>query len=89
VTGVAFTPDGKRLATASKDMTLKLWDVALGRDILTLDAHDMPVSCVAFSADGHRLAAGVGDVAGKPAEIRIWDAEPITDGAARNREPAK
>jgi WD40 repeat protein len=62
-----FSPDGKRLATAATDGTLRLWDLASGQEVLTLDTP--PCFDIAFSADGQRLAAG-----GPGAAIRVWDA---------------
>ena len=56
VNGVAFSPDGTRLATASGDQTAKVWDVASGREVLTLTGHTDAVHGVAFSPDGTRLA---------------------------------
>jgi WD40 repeat protein len=53
---VAFSPDGKTLATASRDHTVKLWDRASGREIATLKGHRDPVCSVAFSSDGRVLA---------------------------------
>src|SRR5207253_1214039 len=58
---VAYGPDGKRLATASKDQTVKLWDLDNGHELLTYTGHDDLVRCVAFSPDGTKVAsAGYG-----------------------------
>jgi WD40 repeat protein len=56
VGGVAFSPDGKALATASADGTVKFWDAATGKELATLKAHDDIVAAVAFSKDGTRFA---------------------------------
>jgi WD40 repeat protein len=64
---VAFSPDGVRLATASLDKTVKVWDIRTGTPLLDLK-HSAPVGSVAFSPDGTRLAAGSGDMT-----VRIWE----------------
>jgi WD40 repeat protein len=69
VMGAAFSPDGTRLATASWDGTLKIWNVADGKELLTLRGHVKPVTSVAFSPDGTRLAS-----AGTDRTVRLWDA---------------
>ena len=69
VFGVAFSPDGKRLATASSDHTAKIWDADNGQELLTLRGHEGPVFSVAFSPDGKRLATASNDKTAK-----IWDA---------------
>src|SRR5436190_804834 len=57
VQSVAFSPDGKTLASASSDKTIKLWDVATGKQRATLNGHTDGVSSVAFSSDGKTLAS--------------------------------
>ncbi len=72
VTYAAFSPDGRRLATASFDRTIKLWDVATGRDVFTLRGHTAGVIGVAFSPQGHLLVSG-----GIDATARVWNATPL------------
>jgi WD40 repeat protein len=74
---VQYSRDGKRLATASRDMTSALWDAATGKRLLTLRGHTRPVMCVASSLAGGRLAtaaapsrSGLGDSKGS---VRVWD----------------
>ncbi|MFO0959262.1 MAG: protein kinase, partial [Isosphaeraceae bacterium] len=78
VTSVAFSPDGKRILTASYDGTAKVWDAATGQQILTLKGHTMWVISAAFSADGRRIVTGAGEygIVGKPtrSEAKVWDA---------------
>jgi WD40 repeat protein len=67
--GVAFSPDGRRLAAGCADQTVKVWDVATGRQTLTLAGHTGAVQCVAYSPDGRHLAS-----AGEDRTVRLWDA---------------
>ena len=69
VSGVAFSPDGARLASASGDQTVKVWDAATGQELRTLKGHTSYVSGVAFSPDGARLASASYDKT-----VKVWDA---------------
>ena len=55
VAGVAYSPDGKRIASAGHDKTVKVWDTVTGETLLTLKDHKGPVTALAFSPDGKRL----------------------------------
>jgi WD40 repeat protein/tRNA A-37 threonylcarbamoyl transferase component Bud32 len=66
---VIFSTDGKRLASASRDNTIIVWDAATGRPLCTCTGHTALINVLAFSDDGRRLASASDDWT-----VRIWDA---------------
>jgi WD40 repeat protein len=60
IRSIAFSPDGRWLASGAKDNTIKIWDVASGRLLRTLYGHGSPVNALAVSPDGKLLASGSG-----------------------------
>ena len=72
---MAFSPDGHRLATASGDNTVRVWDADTGQPLGDpLTGHTDSVSSVAFSPDGHRLATASDDNT-----VRLWPASAFRD----------
>jgi WD40 repeat protein len=69
VRSVAFSHDSTRLASASDDKTVKLWDASSGECLQTLEGHSDWVSSVAFSHDSTRLASASSDKT-----VKLWDA---------------
>jgi WD40 repeat protein len=68
VNSVAFSPDGKTLASGSSDTTVRLWNAVTRRSIATLTGHTGAVNSVAFSPDGESLASGSSDTT-----VRLWN----------------
>src|SRR5271163_442493 len=69
VNSVAFSHDSARLASASSDNTVKIWDASSGECLQTLEGHSGGVNSVVFSHDSARLASASYDKT-----VKIWDA---------------
>ena len=63
-----FSPDEKLLASSSRDLTARIWDVATGLELHTLGGFRCAVKAVAFSPDGRTLAAS-----GNDGMLKLWD----------------
>jgi WD40 repeat protein len=76
-----YSPDGRRLATASVDGRIQIWDAETGEEVLSLRHSSVGVlTCLAFSPDGAELAS-----AGIDGVIRVWDAHPVPDSIPERR----
>ncbi len=70
VTALAWSPDGKRIASASSDDTVQVWDASTGRPILTYRGHAAAVMAVAWSPDGRRIVSASADHM-----AQVWNAK--------------
>ena len=69
VSALAWSPDGKRIASASRDKTVQVWDAQTGQHLFTYRGHSDDVNTVAWSPDGKYLASG-----GRDNTVQVWSA---------------
>ena len=67
---VAFSPDGKKIATASHNATVRIWDANSGEELQRLEGHRVSVRSAIFSSDGKKIVT-----TGDDRTIRIWDVD--------------
>src|SRR5205807_2415843 len=86
VHSMAYSPDGKRLASGSQDSTVKVWDGQTGQELVTFKGHAGAgdeywpgVNSVAFSPDGKRLASAT--IGGS---MKVWDAQSGQEVLSKN-----
>ncbi len=82
VFGLAFSHDGKRLASAGIDQTIRLWDTAAGQSVTTLQGHTAQVIAVAFTPDNATLVS-----AGYDKTVRLWDVKTGQQTAQQSKNP--
>ncbi len=68
VTAIAFSSDGRWLASAGNDRTIRIWDVTSGRTRTVLEGHEDNIFCICFASDGKKLISG-----GKDKTVRVWN----------------
>jgi RNA polymerase sigma factor (sigma-70 family) len=73
VYGAAFSLDGKRFASGSKDGAIKIWDTATNKEIKALAGGEDPAMNLVFSPDGKSLASACGWNVDKPMPLKIWN----------------
>jgi WD40 repeat protein len=76
---LAFSPDGRTLASGANDGAIKLWNLASMQEAATLHGHEGPVFVVAFSPSGSLLASAAEGV------VRLWKAPTFEELSAAER----
>jgi eukaryotic-like serine/threonine-protein kinase len=84
ISSLAFSPDGKTLATASRDYSIRLWDFATRQLLTTFHGHWHEVWSVAFSPDGKTVVSGA-----KDGDVNLWSTrrQPKDDTLPGNWQP--
>src|SRR5205823_2801546 len=85
VFSVVFSPDGRALASGSRDATARIWDMRRGEPRAILEGHTKYVDCVAFSPDGKSLVTGSAEL------VKFWDVAALdkTPSGAKQSAPGQ
>jgi WD40 repeat protein len=67
VTSLAFSADGRMVASASQDRSVRVWDIASRKMLLTFVGHAGPVTALAFSPNGRRVVSASSD-----GKLKFW-----------------
>ncbi len=68
IEAIAYSPDGRFIATGSSDRTIKIWEAATGRELRALNSSNTGIKALAYSPDGRVLASS-----GNDGKLRLWD----------------
>jgi WD40 repeat protein len=75
ILSAAFSPNGRRIVTASEDQTARIWDAAFGHQIVALTGHEERIYSASFDSDGTRVVTASADKT-----VRIWDVSTVPQG---------
>ncbi|MBY0522252.1 MAG: hypothetical protein K2R98_02575 [Gemmataceae bacterium] len=82
IDGIAFSPDGKSVASGGQDGVIRLWEIATGKERLRLTGHQGRVHTIAFAPDGRSLVSGSAD-----STVLVWDISGATAAERSKKVP--